>query len=424
MKNSFSQMAFNFGAETPAPPVVEENGYAVGQENGYSGVRVRIKSLKNVKKEAAPEETPTLLNGGSPAESTPAAQQVVIHEKAAVSEATPVSEKQVRFPQVIELKLFDIPPIEVEASADEPDGLTPEVEALPVEDDATAIGELPAAEAPTTAVELPTAEAATRTAVEMPATEASTRAAAELAAAEADRPAATAGIIAAIEDQTTAEENTTVELNTTVEMNTAVEVNTAVKESSLTMVGPYSEAIGPEKPVPVESSGTLTVDKFAPAPEAVEAAAEVRIPADKEEPVRAAPASPPPKSKRGRKSLKQVAAEADLIEIPGDEVLFSKQYYTMRAVAEMFRVNQSLLRFWETEFDILQPRKNKKGDRYFRPVDIKHLHLIYHLLRQRKYTIEGAKEFLKKNKKAEERFEAIQRLQQLKAFLLEWKAQL
>ena len=68
-------------------------------------------------------------------------------------------------------------------------------------------------------------------------------------------------------------------------------------------------------------------------------------------------------SKRGRKSLKQVAAEADLIEIPEDEVLFSKQYYTMGQVSEMFRVNQSLLRFWETEFDILQPRKNKKGDR-------------------------------------------------------------
>jgi DNA-binding transcriptional MerR regulator len=128
------------------------------------------------------------------------------------------------------------------------------------------------------------------------------------------------------------------------------------------------------------------------------------------------------KSKRGRKSLKQVAAEADLIEIPADDVLFSKQYYTMGEVAEMFRVNQSLLRFWETEFDILQPRKNKKGDRYFRPVDIKNLHLIYHLLRQRKYTIEGAKDFLKKNKKAEERFEAIQRLQEIRAFLQEWKA--
>ena len=134
--------------------------------------------------------------------------------------------------------------------------------------------------------------------------------------------------------------------------------------------------------------------------------------------------SPLPPSKRGRKSLKQVSAEADLIEIPVDEVLFSKQYYTMGEVSEMFRVNQSLLRFWESEFDVLQPRKNKKGDRYFRPADIKNLHLIYHLLRQKKYTIEGAKEFLKKNKKADERFEVIKRLQEIKGFLLEMKAQL
>ena len=139
---------------------------------------------------------------------------------------------------------------------------------------------------------------------------------------------------------------------------------------------------------------------------------------------KAAKSAKPAVSKRGRKSLKQVSAEADLIEIPGDEVLFSKQYYTMGEVSEMFRVNQSLLRFWETEFDILQPRKNKKGDRYFRPIDIKNLHLIYHLLRQKKFTIEGAKEFLKKNKKAEERFEIVQRLQEIRSFLLEWKAQL
>jgi len=129
-------------------------------------------------------------------------------------------------------------------------------------------------------------------------------------------------------------------------------------------------------------------------------------------------------SKRGRKSLKQATAEADLIEIPADEVLFGKQYYTMGEVSEMFKVNQSLLRYWETEFDILQPRKNKKGDRYFRPVDIKNLHLIYHLLRQRKYTIEGAKDFLRNNKKVKERFEVIERLQQIRNFLLEWKAQL
>ena len=134
--------------------------------------------------------------------------------------------------------------------------------------------------------------------------------------------------------------------------------------------------------------------------------------------------TPKVKSKRGRKSLKEVAAEAELIEIPADEVLFTKQYYTMGEVAGMFKVNQSLLRFWETEFDVLQPRKNKKGDRYFRPIDIKNLHLIYHLLRQRKYTIEGAKDFLKKNKKADEKFEVIRRLQEIKAFLLEMKAQL
>ncbi len=130
------------------------------------------------------------------------------------------------------------------------------------------------------------------------------------------------------------------------------------------------------------------------------------------------------KSTRGRKSIKQVEAEADLIEIPEDEVLFQKQYYSMGEVAEMFRVNHSLLRFWENEFDIIQPRKNRKGDRHFRPIDIKNLHLIYHLLRQRKYTIEGAKDYLKKSKRTEEKFEAIRKLQQLKQFLLELKASL
>jgi DNA-binding transcriptional MerR regulator len=130
------------------------------------------------------------------------------------------------------------------------------------------------------------------------------------------------------------------------------------------------------------------------------------------------------KSGRGRKSIRQVSEEADLIQIPEDEILFQKQYYTMGEVAEMFRVNQSLLRFWEAEFNILQPKKNKKGDRYFRPVDIKNLHLIYHLLRQRKYTIEGAKDFLKNNSKAEEKFETIRKLEEVKRFLLEMKANL
>src|SRR4030095_1137050 len=113
------------------------------------------------------------------------------------------------------------------------------------------------------------------------------------------------------------------------------------------------------------------------------------------------------KSTRGRKSLKEMTMDAELVEIPEDEVLFQKQYYGIGEVAEMFHVNASLLRYWETEFDILKPRKNRKGDRFFRPEDIKNLQLIYHLLRHRKYTIGGAKDFLKQNKKAREKFEII-----------------
>ena len=116
-------------------------------------------------------------------------------------------------------------------------------------------------------------------------------------------------------------------------------------------------------------------------------------------------------------------AESAMINIPDDEVLFKKQYYSIGEVAEMFNLNTSLLRYWETEFDILKPRKNRKGDRHFRPEDIKNLSLIHHLLRQRKYTIEGAKDYLKKNKsKAQQNFGIIQRLEKLRGFLLELRA--
>ncbi len=128
--------------------------------------------------------------------------------------------------------------------------------------------------------------------------------------------------------------------------------------------------------------------------------------------------------KRGRKSLKEIAISSDLVQVPADDILFQKQYYSIGEVAVMFRENQSLIRYWETEFDILQPRKNRKGDRFFRPVDIKNLVLIYDLLRRRKFTIEGAKDYLKKDKKAEEKFAMIQSLQQMKSFLLELKANL
>ena len=129
-----------------------------------------------------------------------------------------------------------------------------------------------------------------------------------------------------------------------------------------------------------------------------------------------------PASTRGRRSLKEIGINADLIEIPEDDILFQKQYYAIGEVALMFKENQSLIRYWETEFDILQPRKNRKGDRFFRPVDIKNLVLIYDLLRRRKFTIEGAKDYLKKNKKVEEKFAMIQSLEKIRTFLLELKA--
>lgn len=128
--------------------------------------------------------------------------------------------------------------------------------------------------------------------------------------------------------------------------------------------------------------------------------------------------------KRGRKSLKEIAMKADLLQIPADEQLFQKQYYPIGEVAKMFRENQSLIRYWETEFDILQPRKNRKGDRFFRPADIKNLVLIYDLLRRRKFTIQGARDYLKKNKGADEKFAMIQSLEKIKGFLLELKANL
>lgn len=133
--------------------------------------------------------------------------------------------------------------------------------------------------------------------------------------------------------------------------------------------------------------------------------------------------SPMP-GKRGRRSLKEIGINADLISIPPDEILFQKQYYSIGEVATMFRENQSLIRYWETEFDILQPRKNRKGDRFFRPIDVKNLVIIYDLLRRRKFTIEGAKDYLKKNKKAKEKFMLIQSLENIKGFFLELKANL
>ncbi len=127
-------------------------------------------------------------------------------------------------------------------------------------------------------------------------------------------------------------------------------------------------------------------------------------------------------SKRGRKSFREMDSEADLVDVPEENILQQKLYYSISEVAGWFKVNTSLLRFWENEFDILQPRKTRKGDRLFRVEDIKNLQLIYFLLRQRKFSIDGAKKFLKENKKeADTQAQLVQSLTKFRSFLLELK---
>lgn len=102
-----------------------------------------------------------------------------------------------------------------------------------------------------------------------------------------------------------------------------------------------------------------------------------------------------------------------------------KRYYNIGEVAAAFDVNTSLIRFWEKEFDILQPKKNAKGNRKFTPEDIKNLELIYYLVKERGFTLEGAKTHLKENKqKTLDKFQIIRKLEGIKAELLKIKDQL
>ena len=102
-----------------------------------------------------------------------------------------------------------------------------------------------------------------------------------------------------------------------------------------------------------------------------------------------------------------------------------KVYYAIGEVAELFEVNQSLIRYWEKEFDILKPQKNKKGNRLFTKQDINNLRIIYHLVKERGYTLSGAKEKLKQNRDdVEKSVEIIDSLQKIKSYLLEIKEEL
>ncbi|WP_040248454.1 MerR family transcriptional regulator [Psychroserpens mesophilus] len=102
-----------------------------------------------------------------------------------------------------------------------------------------------------------------------------------------------------------------------------------------------------------------------------------------------------------------------------------KRYYSIGEVAKAFDVNTSLIRFWEKEFDVIKPKKNAKGNRKFTPEDIKNLQFIYHLVKERGFTLEGAKTHLKEEKQQTlNNFEIINKLEGIKAQLIKIKSQL
>lgn len=102
-----------------------------------------------------------------------------------------------------------------------------------------------------------------------------------------------------------------------------------------------------------------------------------------------------------------------------------KRYYSIGEVAKAFDVNASLIRFWEKEFDALKPKKNAKGNRKFTPEDIKNLKFIYHLVKERGFTLDGAKIHLKEEKQETlTNFEIISKLEDVKNQLIKIKQHL
>lgn len=102
-----------------------------------------------------------------------------------------------------------------------------------------------------------------------------------------------------------------------------------------------------------------------------------------------------------------------------------KRYFSISEVAEMLGVSNSLIRFWETEFSVIKPNKNSRGDRRFTRKDIDNLKIIYHLVKEKGFTLEGAKREMKANKnKLNEKQRTIKRLKELKGFLQELREEL
>ena len=111
--------------------------------------------------------------------------------------------------------------------------------------------------------------------------------------------------------------------------------------------------------------------------------------------------------------------------MPYKEKEIEKVYFTIGEVAEDFNVATSLVRFWESEFDILSPKKNKKGNRQFTKSDIQKLKLIYHLVKERGFTLQGAKDMLQNSPdELQDKMEMIASLHSVKEFLLRLKEEI
>jgi DNA-binding transcriptional MerR regulator len=97
-----------------------------------------------------------------------------------------------------------------------------------------------------------------------------------------------------------------------------------------------------------------------------------------------------------------------------------KIYYSIGEVAEQFNVAPSLIRFWESEFDLIQPKKNRKGNRQFTKEDIENVRTIYHLVKQKGFTLQGAKEMLRHDSQAvRDKMEMYESLKKIRQFLVE-----
>ena len=106
--------------------------------------------------------------------------------------------------------------------------------------------------------------------------------------------------------------------------------------------------------------------------------------------------------------------------MPYREKKIEKLYYSIGEVAEMFDVNTSLIRFWEKEFDIIKPKKNRKGNRLFTKEDIDNFHMIFHLVKERGMTLKGAKAKIKENKEDTiNNFAVVKSLKKIRRLLLD-----